>query len=506
MCYVLHRDERTWDAVSGDVHPDELSRYQQKEAKRTKVERLQRLEEEDERKFNLQRRRMPRGRYLNGDDSLVFASFDFPYDEDTVSFDSNLSLSSDEQEAANPNVATGEPPTSIYVAHSIKAAPLEGVSTLTALTWNTVIGRILNSGHVDPAMVDIIQQRHDDMLHDDSRNSDDSDLISMRQIGLVPNFSRPLAGAPFFDRFAALETDASIAPSVSSLKPLTNGDLTQLPNGVSGTSTPSSHALPSGLTPPNELHVLLPSTTSPPLSPTTQITRHESMIALQTRLIKSLHETIDSLRERNEDLEENVIPRITQRLADTSGNLEKQQSTILRLLKELVDLKVCIDFGNRLLSGCWVRERELWCRMRKLRDKRKRNNNCMKGLFEMMEKRKARDESISLKEYESEAFGLAMNQSTPSFAEHLGQQSKERHDSSTRDQDTRVGSLVRGNAIVSRNELDALVRFAEQNLKFLKEDIAEMVRLVQNCEKHGSDDPSSVGRESFEYGQLVREV
>lgn len=479
-CYPHRNQEMMRNTVRRHI-PSELLRYLQRKVETSRTVNPQRLEEEDERTFNLQRQHIFEGNYLIEDEPSVLEDFNLSHGEDAVPKNAILSESLHQQETAT--VTSRESPASIGVVNALEAVPSDHISMPTTATWNTVIRNILDSGCVDPETVDTIRRRHCGLVPNEPLHWNDSDSISMRQIKLVPNFSRPIAGAPFYDRFTAPETRFFTTSATLSPKPLTNGNLSKIPNGISTASISSSHTLSNRLATPDEVPVFLSSPTSPPLSPTTRIAQCESIISMQKKLIQSLHRDVDGLRECNENLEEIVIPKITQWLADKSGEVEKLHRKINRLLEQLADSKLCIDFGNVLLSRCWERERELWRWIGEQREKRKgKYGHSIKKLLGRKDKSTVSKRFNLPGEHESAIFGYDPDASiSPNTVQRFRHNSEDCHSSSPITKDIRFEGLAIHGTALSRYTLGALVRFAEQNLAILAEDIAEMIKLVQNC-------------------------
>lgn len=320
-----------------------------------------------------------------------------------------------------PDTAYEQRPTaSSYVSH-------DGV-----LTWNLVLNRILDHEAVDPAMKQAVRERVQQSLTANGDGHASALFVSAQEAGLVPNFSYPLVGSAFYDRIAAEHN--SHARSTSQEDPPSAKKPDQLPNGISRSPTPSesSHnTLYRAPTPVDDAPERITSLLSTMLTPS-ELSLHNRIIKsplsdasssqLHTRLILALHIAILGLLDRTTHLEESLIPQLSTWLEEKRHKIDELSLQVMRLRSETVDLKACVDFGNRVLAGCWEREGELWRMLGEARGRRQM------GWLRWMGK----------------------------------------------------------SGMLGDGEVDALALVAEQNVRILKEDIEEMVSLVMEYkEKNG---------------------
>lgn len=371
----------------------------------------------------------------------------------------------------------------------------------TGLTWNVALNRILEHELVDPAMKEGVRER---IKESKRQNGDSMDrFVSAVDVGLVPNFSYPIAGSAFYDR---LLTERLQQPQQEELenayRPRTgftvegepppyeatpdiqggSGDWPlpnqPLPNGVPPrSSSPASslnttysdptHARPSGLatTPEVALYRLL-SSPSPRCSPLTTISHHERTIATQTKLIRKLHKNFDKLREKNEylierniALEDEVLPKVAGWLEQAQWKVGELEVVVAGLKEEGEAVWECLAWVEGVLRSCWKREREVMGLMRGMR------------------------ESV-------QAQGLAQGQANGLLRRLFGGRTSSQISlgPTTEGQHTHAaGSTPRGSpraasrSSLLNSELDTLAAMTERNLKSLRGNIEEMDRMIKHC-------------------------
>ncbi|KAF2468159.1 uncharacterized protein BDR25DRAFT_373803 [Lindgomyces ingoldianus] len=320
------------------------------------------------------------------------------------------------------------------------------------LTWNVALNRILSSTCISKDVVEAVRQRMAETNLVNNDHSKGSFALAVN-IGLVPNFSRPIVGAPFYDRHAAISINSDGRESESKAGPSTQ----ELPNGVvlsRRSSSSGSSIRPSGFPNGNEsvgYTLLPPSHPDTPVSPQTQIQLHEDTITTQAKLIRKLHKIVDRLRNRNEQLEDHLLPQLSRWLESKTMTIDAEYAIIEDLKREITDLKIAVDFSNKVLGGCWVREWELWRWTGELRRKRRKRRTGFWPRFRL-----------------------------------------------TRDERTMIS--------LSKTELDVIVSTLEQNLKILKEDVEEMVELVQGCKRQYATGIQEVEDDYEQRKDTVREV
>ncbi|KAF1999485.1 hypothetical protein P154DRAFT_576934 [Amniculicola lignicola CBS 123094] len=270
-----------------------------------------------------------------------------------------------------------------------------------------VVNEIPNSGELDHNRLDAIGRRVEDSGLTDGVNGGQS--ISLADISLTPNFSRPMPDG-LNAEFEAVPRPSCVpngmhSSSSSHTGPVTNGNnlgpqsrlacsssssssispstslpgsshnlSTGLPNGdniepkshfsSSSSSSGSPHLLPTGL-PPNLLipsYTLLDSTSRPstPITPERQTQLHEGTISIQSTLLQGLHSNADAQREHIEDLEERVLPAMMRLVEDVEAAERTWKAKAEKLEKQEELWKQRVDVRNRVLAAVWEREWEVW--------------------------------------------------------------------------------------------------------------------------------------------------
>jgi hypothetical protein len=166
------------------------------------------------------------------------------------------------------------------------------------------------------------------------------------------------------------------------------------------------------------------------------------------RLVTKLHTLLHHLQDRATYLEDNLLPILGTALERKTFTIDVLSIEIQNLGDQVRELKTAVDFGNRILAGCWVREYEVWRTLATIREKRQRRGGM--GLLRRMTGRKTK---------------LANGVLSPmNYSRAQTPVSKAKQALTTR-------------------ELDALVLMAEQNVQILREDVDEMVDRVEKCKR-----------------------
>lgn len=409
------------------------------------------------------------------------------------------------------SLTNGHSSTSTYTSHYPSHLSYEG------LTWNLALRGILSSDAIHPETREAIQHR--------LNNRTSIDITSPADIGLVPNFSYPIAAAPFYDRYSALgivaeesedgeedwgkeeveydsscycqtpDTPNGIIPELEEIERIVNGIHTSTRSSVPEPSDTPVYVPPSS----SPEHVSGP-TTTPSTHPLAHHHDYESTIT-------NLQSEISALRARNDELEKDILPSLVNSIERQSMTIDYNLSVIDALREEIVDLKIAVDFGNKVLGGCWAREWVTLSTINEIRGRNKNRNSRQRGrvglgggaggLLRTLFRNKGTgkgvgvgggDESLTLgqlpKGYEWEVFGQGPN---PSGSEDVvgylttGDTSRNSSGSKGSRRETLTSSNPSIFLFLSRSEIDALADMAEQNLRILKEDVEEMVELIQGC-------------------------
>ncbi|KAF2132672.1 hypothetical protein P153DRAFT_169537 [Dothidotthia symphoricarpi CBS 119687] len=310
-------------------------------------------------------------------------------------------------------------------------------------------------------------------------------FLPATKAGLAPNFSYPTVGSTLYNRQTVerLQNQVELNENMYPYPLMVNGEKgsSHLSNGVTKDSSSSLYSKDSLYRPPtppqNGKGHTRKTLVGVPTSP--HQVNHSATIASQEMMIHELHDTISTLRNRVVELEDSVVPHLSARLERRNKKISELQSRIPELQEEVIDLKIAIDFGNKVLGGCWVREWEVWRTLAQITEKRRiRSNGLLYRLFACPRTLDYRDlEGGDMPTgYEWQIFANGPN---PTGSErvlaHMRGDRRQRVDSALTRRDS-GGSL-------SNRELDALYLMAGQNLRILKDDLGEMVRLVQGCKR-----------------------
>ncbi|KAF2788144.1 hypothetical protein K505DRAFT_342335 [Melanomma pulvis-pyrius CBS 109.77] len=401
-------------------------------------------------------------------------------------------------------ITNGHSSTSTYTPHYPSPLSYEG------LTWNLALRGIISSDAIQPETREAIQCRLNNRIS--------VDIISPADIGLVPNFSYPIAAAPFYDQYSALgivseygeedwgreqvEYDSSFYCQTPDTPNGIIPELEEIERIVNGIHTSARPSVPEPLdTPVYISHSSSPNhvsrlSTTPSAHPLIHEYDYESTIT-------TLQSEISALRARNYELEEDIVPSLTDSIERQSMTIDSNLSIIDALREEIVDLKIAVDFGNKVLGGCWAREWATLSTINEIRGRNKNRNGRQRGrvglgggaggLLRTLFRNKGPgkgvgDEALTSgqlpKGYEWEVFGQGPN---PSGSEDVvgylttGDTSRNSSSSKGSRRETPTSSNPSLFLFLSRSEIDALADMAEQNLCILKEDVEEMVGLIQGC-------------------------
>ncbi|KAF2806895.1 uncharacterized protein BDZ99DRAFT_500933 [Mytilinidion resinicola] len=106
--------------------------------------------------------------------------------------------------------------------------------------------------------------------------------------------------------------------------------------------------------------LLPPSSPSTPQSPTTRLHHAQSTLRTANALIRALHASVDAEREAKEDAQRALDRLHPSHTAHLPAVLEAQASKLAVQAAEIADLKATLDYGNKLLSGSYRRQWEMW--------------------------------------------------------------------------------------------------------------------------------------------------
>ncbi|KAH7076675.1 hypothetical protein BKA63DRAFT_602434 [Paraphoma chrysanthemicola] len=387
----------------------------------------------------------------------------------------------------------------------------EGPINSTSLTWDIALNRIINHEAVDPGARNAIRDRVKSEKSKGGRDDKDFPLAPTAEAGLVPNFSYPIAAAALYDHFATNQSqnplingvggEQSKQVEVSERSPV-HGEpqpSKSLLNGISSSS--SSVDTDDSLNRPprspdwtevvpqrvkNLLREVLTaselslcneiikaastsSTLTPPTTPgdgtdhtasstididsmQTQLNAHAHINSTSPsllRLVVKLHTLLHHLQDRATYLEDNLLPILGTALERKTFTIDVLSIEIQNLGNQIHELKTAVDFGNKVLAGCWLREYEVWRTLVTIRKKREQRMG--KRLLRRLTGRRNR---------------IADGVMSPLV-------------SNMNDKE----NMVMGKRVLSKTELDALIVMAEQNVQVLREDVDDMVEQVEKCKR-----------------------
>jgi hypothetical protein len=329
-----------------------------------------------------------------------------------------------------------------------------------ALKWNTALTRILASSRVDPDIAAAIRARG---CGENLSTADDE--VDMSEVDMVPNFSYPIASARWSDRrghqHSAVEsvhdyehTNGEAQENGQGQHPTgrgisTNGDSTYDNSRRCSDSPPDSLYCPPtppiGRT-PDSYSILCDILDPAELELYREIIKHDPRFTVlldranissrQVPLVWKLHFVITVLVDRLADLEGHTVPKLRHTLEQTVQDSDSLQAVCLENEKNSKKLRKVADFGNRVLEGCWKRECSLLSMLLDIKLRRDDQPNNLIG------------------------------QSTSSTESFTGSNTTASTDISLR-----------------REELGALIGVAAQNVRILREDMGDVIELVNGCKE-----------------------
>ena len=389
--------------------------------------------------------------------------------------------------------------------------PLNEAEEFDVLTWNTALNHILNNEAVNPTMRAAVQESVQRHFTTNGSDHVDNHPTAAVNLGLVPNFSRPVTGSAFYGRdkkvFAARTVEHCEGPhyheslengvgvgnynlSISDEHTTMDWPLTlrgcqdlrygQLPNGVlanhylpsssSDSSFGQHQPLPLDPVPNcvfNLLYTILTSSeldlhqeivggsalSQPPaLSASVPSGSATSAIPLHDRLVGKLYSTVSGLQDRIAGLEEDLVPNMTAWLAQKESLISEQNTKIANLDAEITTLKQTVDFGTKLLGGYWEREWELWGTLLDIQKQQKAGRSSLFRIF-------SRGKSIIVPDRQLLGDGIRKGYAARTSSSNRAAQ----------------GQLKTG-------ELDAILLMMKQNVTILKQDMEDMAGLVRVCQ------------------------
>lgn len=370
----------------------------------------------------------------------------------------------------------GDSPRILHVSHSSRSSLSSSSVTSTTLTWNMVLNRILHNEAVDPDMKQRVKERVRSSKTTNGDGEGERFYVAAAEAGLVPNFSYPVAGSAFYDRKFADASPFLTLTDLAAVDPISGGDTTAERDAPTGDLQPHNQDfnfgfnLPNGIPTPTTLQSYRSSSpsnssTSPtsaflsrqptPADPDvarrlnalltellsqSELDLFNSIVSTpantpQARLTHSLNASLIHLQDRTTHLEDILLPRLGAALERKTFTIDVLSIEIQNLGDRITELKTAVDFGNKIIAGCWVREFEVMRTLIGIRDSRK-NSRVWARLMG------CRNRACS-----------------------IGVADEEREQSLT------------------KREVDALVLMAEQNLGILKEDVDDMVERVEKCKR-----------------------
>lgn len=366
-----------------------------------------------------------------------------------------------QEESQSPNLC------SAYHVRDPSSSPVS-LTCPTALTWNAALNRILHNDAVDPDLKQRVRER---IKSSKTRNGDGEGeylYVAAPEAGLVPNFSYPVAASVFYDRNVAAASPVPSASAggndkqerkIATTTPQSQNfdfgfnfaDDVSSPSLTSFRTYASTSSLfwdkttsPTSLLPSrrpsvntdvhNRLNALLAETLNQSeltllnaILATTSNTATSSPILL--RLIHNLYILLTHLQDRALHLEDTLLPQLGAILEHKTLAIDVLSVGIQNFGDQITQLKTTVDFGNKILAGCWMREYEMWRTLTSIREARRR------AWWNVRRSRVAQG----------------------------------------------VLSPDAGQRFLGR-ELDAIVLMAEQNVGILREDVEDMVDMVEKVE------------------------
>ncbi|EUC34285.1 hypothetical protein COCCADRAFT_93857 [Bipolaris zeicola 26-R-13] len=384
-----------------------------------------------------------------------------------------------------------------------------------SLTWKSALKSILSHWGVDPATRASVRERTQCSSTIQRSEYQETPLLTPADIGLVPNFSYPIAASAFYARIDAARTPRARSPQEKEQRqeellpngvhsehhshessndtlyrdpfpsnwPLQGGqgrEHVALTNGVppgyypSSSSSSSSNTIPDPRPrspfPPNlvseQVSALLRSLlTSPELELHYQIvhetapvgTLSQSGLETHAQLIKKLTATVYGLQDCITGLEDNLVPQLSIYLQQKDREIDDLDVDISQLRNEISELRRTVDFSTRILSQCRDREWEVWRTLLDIQRKREERRSSLSRVF-------SRSRSGTVQHAEVANLNAQLNAA----------------------QAVASGNADRG--VLKKKELDALLLMAKQNVGIIEEDMKEMAEMVQAYLMRNGDD------------------
>ncbi|KAL5113466.1 hypothetical protein ACEQ8H_008658 [Pleosporales sp. CAS-2024a] len=341
----------------------------------------------------------------------------------------------------------------------------------TTTTWNEALNQILRNETADEEMKKRVRERVRSSQTANGNGEEEHLHISGPEVGIVPNFSYPVAASAFFD---GQIVDLPPLPSAAANQYV--GNQSEIPRSSPGLydfdfgldhqkaiPSPSVHSLktyPS--TPPASPRSTPSFTARPPRDPSSrdsidvaarlkaflELTLPKSQINLLNTilatpvddaptsnptlllLVKALYHHLLHVQDRALYLEDMLVPRMGAGLERKTYTIDVLSVEIQSLNDKINELKKTVDCSTAILAGCWLREYELWRTLTCIREGRGR-------AWWNLRRNKLPDGVLS-----------------PDAGQRF-----------------------------SGRELDALLRIAKQNVHVLREDVDDMVEQVEACKR-----------------------
>ena len=334
-------------------------------------------------------------------------------------------------------------------------------TTISYLTWNSAFNKILASSCVPSGMEATIRAR----ARDRTRNKIDGD-VDMRDVGMVPNFSYPIASARWCERhdinaFPSMDSDkqedldlntswgnqchqlVGLGISLYIDRPSSTTTKRCPPASSNSLYRPLTHRTSTRSDPylvlrdilePSELDMYQEIVTHDPRF--TVLLNDADVLSRQVPLVQKLHRTLSALLDQSADLEDLYTD----------------------LCKRTEMLKKMVNFGNKVMEGCWKRECLLLNTLLAIQQRR----SAPYGFAARFLRRKNGGTVIAESPTTNSMFRERDRQSLCWFACSIGS-----------------GTVSGSEMLLKQGELDVLIAIAAQNVKVLKDDVQDSVNLVR---------------------------
>jgi hypothetical protein len=329
------------------------------------------------------------------------------------------------------------------------------------LTWNTALTRLLASAYIDPEVKATITAKARDRKATDMN----AEELEKREVNMVPNFSYPIVSARWINRYDAedlpfanrdrvvhsnREKQGSVAeecpirlgiysPASAHLNPSASSDSLYYQQTAVGRATPIPSSIFRDILSPSELDLYREIVTHDPRF-STLLGQAESR---QVPLICKLHTAIFVLQERLTDLEDNVLPTLCHNLEEKTNEIEDMFVVDRERTKHIIDMERIVDSGSGVLEGCWARECSL-----------------LNTLLHIRTKRLMRRGFVAMR-FRQNATYTHDRQRFDSLASSVGSE-----------------TMAGREASLKRSALDTLTDMAAQDVRILREDVGDIVDLI----------------------------